>query len=220
MITAVKQKEMLLEPEAYQILRKYDIPLPASRYVCQENEAVAAAKEIGYPVAMKVVSSDIAHKSDVGGVKLNLENESEVRKAYCNIMKLAEQYGHCVDGVLITEMIKDGVEVIIGCSEDAEFGKYIIFGLGGIFVELFKDVSVRVLPLTSVDVEQMICEVKSSKLLTGYRSEKAKYIKGVVDIILKLSKLIEEENIAEVDLNPVIVREDDVYVVDARVFVY
>lgn len=212
------KKKMISEPEAYRLLKNYGIPLPASGFAKNSEEAVLEAKKIGFPVVMKIVSEDVIHKSDIGGVKLNLVSEQEVSCAFQEIANIAQDVNLRFDGVIITEMIKGGVETIIGCSEDAEFGSYIIFGLGGIFVELFKDVSVRVLPLSAQDAEEMIREVKSSMLLLGYRSEKAKYITGIVDIITKMSRLVIEEKIAEVDLNPVIVRENDVYVVDARIF--
>lgn len=212
------KKRMLSEPEAYKLLKNYEIPLPASGFAKSVEEAVSEAKRIGFPVAMKIVSEDVIHKSDIGGVKLNLASEQSVSDAFQEISNIAQDAGLRLDGVIITEMIKGGVETIIGCSEDAEFGSYIIFGLGGVFVELFKDVSVRVLPLCAQDAEEMVKEVKSSMLLLGYRSEKTKHIAGLVDIITKMSRLVLEEQIAEVDLNPVIVRENDVYVVDARIF--
>lgn len=217
-IITQNKKKMISEPEAYRLLKNYGIPLPAHGFAKSSAEAVSEAKRIGFPVVMKIVSEDVVHKSDIGGVKLNLANEQEVSIAFEEISNIAQNAGFKCDGVIITEMIKGGVETIIGCSEDAEFGSYIIFGLGGVFVELFKDVSVRVLPLSAKDAEEMIREVKSSMLLLGYRSEKEKYVQGVVDIITKMSRLVIEENIAEVDLNPVIVREKDVFVVDARIF--
>ncbi|MGI6575692.1 MAG: acetate--CoA ligase family protein [bacterium] len=212
------QHRLMLEPEAYRLLQAYGIPVPAYHLATCVEQAVTAAQKIGFPVAMKIVSQDVVHKSDVGGVKLHLASAEEVRGAYGEIVALAQEQGFAFDGVLISEMVGGGIETIIGLSEDQEFGKYIVFGLGGVFVELFADISLRVLPIQKKDAEAMVTEVKSSKLLAGYRGDTPKDTAALVDILVKLAKMAQEKPLVAVDLNPVIVKENGAVVVDARFY--
>ena len=210
----------LTEVEAYKSLESQGIhPVPHA-YASNTIDAVYAAREIGYPVVMKIVSEDIIHKSDAGCVIVGINNDAEAEKAFVTIMENAERVvngGHHF-GVLITKLIFGGVEVIIGAGNDPEFGRYLMFGLGGVFVELYKDVAFRMLPLCERDVDDMISEVKASRLLYGYRSTPKKDIDALRALLLRCSDFIaKESSIVEMDLNPVMVCEQGVYILDARI---
>jgi len=210
----------LYEFEAWELFRSYGIPVPKCRLARTADEAVSAASEIGYPVVLKIVSRDILHKSDVGGVKVKLPDADSVRSAYQEIL---DNVGKArpdavIDGVLVNEMLKPGLETIIGMTKDVSFGPALMFGLGGIFVEVLKDVSFRVLPITKEDALGMIKEIKGYKLLTGVRGEKPKDIEGMADLLLKAARMIEENpEIKELDINPCYLYEDKVIPADARV---
>lgn len=212
-------RNFLLEPEAKTLCSIYSIPVTVFRVASTREDAVRLAKEIGFPVVMKIVSPDIVHKTDVGGVILNISNEEEVVKAYdrilSNVKKRAPKAR--ISGVLVEEMAKPGIEVIVGCIKDRQFGHAVMFGLGGVFVEVLEDVTFRIVPLTRYDAEEMIKEVKGYKVLKGYRGFKAD-INSIVDIILKVSKMVSEIGIInQLDLNPIYVYEKGAKVVDARI---
>lgn len=209
----------LLETEAKEILKEYGIPVPEFRLARSNQEAARLADEIGYPVVAKVVSPQIIHKSDAGGVKLNLKDGDEVGKAFDEIIKRAKAYNKeaQIDGVVLSPMERRGVEVIVGMTRDAQFGPVVMFGLGGIFVEVLKDVSFRIVPLTKGDAYQMVKQIKGYPILEGVRGEEASDIEAIVDIIMKVSRLASEnEAISELDLNPVFIFKDGASVVDAR----
>jgi acetyl-CoA synthetase (ADP-forming) len=175
---------------------------------------------MGFPVALKIASPDVIHKTDSGGVKLSLNNMTEVRKAYDEILrKVGKQYpGAVVHGVSVQKMVRPGTEVIVGTSKDPQFGPVIMFGLGGIFVELLKDVSFRVIPVVRRDAQEMIDEIKGYPVLKGYRGKEPASIPALVEIILKVSKLIEENSrIKELELNPIFAYRDKAVAVDARI---
>lgn len=211
----------LLDHEAYELLEAYGIPTPAYKVVSNYEEAIKAANEVGYPVAIKVVSPDIMHKTDVGGVILNINNDDDVKKA-CeemnnNIKRLAP-YAR-VFGFIVQHMIQGGLEVIVGGLRDRIFGTVILFGIGGILTELYKDTSMRIAPITEDDALSMIKETKAYQLMIGYRGMPRRDIYSLVDIIVKFSRLmIENPQISEADLNPVIMLENGrgSYAVDAR----
>ena len=214
----------LLEHESYEVLRHYDLPVPKFGLARSVDEAVALAEKIGYPVVLKVVSPDIVHKSDVGGVIVNLNTSADVSEAYKRIYKnVGERAPNArVYGVLVQEMVPNGLEVIIGSTRDPTFGPIILFGLGGIFVEVLRDVSLRIAPITVYDAEAMINEIRAAKILEGYRGELPRDKKALTDIILKLSKLVEEvEEIKDVDLNPVMTYEvgRGAKIADARIII-
>jgi acyl-CoA synthetase (NDP forming) len=178
------------------------------------------SKKMGFPLAMKIVSPDIIHKSDAGGVKINLKGEAEVREAFNDIVMNAEKVTarDRMLGALISPMVPHGQECIIGMIRDNQFGPVIMFGLGGIFVEVLKDVSFRVAPLSYEDIDEMIEEIKGYKILTGIRGERPKDIDAVKEIIGKLSQIaVENPEINEIDLNPVIVHEKGASIVDSRI---
>ncbi|MBU1712036.1 MAG: acetate--CoA ligase family protein [Proteobacteria bacterium] len=212
----------LLETEARELLALYGIKLPRAFLATTKDEAVKAAKEIGSPIAMKIVSPEIIHKSDAGGIMLNLKEEREIQEAFEKIMKNAEKVtaSSKIMGVLIAPMAPRGQECIIGMVRNPQFGPVIMFGLGGIFVEVLKDVSFRMIPLTDLDVDTMIKEIKGYPLLAGIRGEKQKDIAVLKDIITRISQMaVDHPEIREVDLNPIIAHEKGASVVDARILI-
>jgi len=210
----------LLETEARAVLQTADIPLPDAILVENAGEAVKAALTLGLPVAMKIVSRKIIHKSDAGGVRVNLTSEEEVKTAFeeiiRNALKVAKK--NEIEGILISAMAKAGQECIVGMTRDHQFGPVIMFGLGGIFVEVLKDVSFRVAPLTRADAEEMVRQIKGFPLLEGIRGQAPKDVGAIVKILLGISNLsVRDDAIREIDLNPVIVHETGVSIVDARI---
>jgi len=214
------KRTMLSSSEVAQVLTAYGFPLAPSRLTSSASEAIAAAHEIGYPVVLKAVAPSIVHKSDQGGVKVDLRNADEVARAYADIHarlakadpKLKIEVQHMVDG---------GRETILGMTRDAQFGPVLMFGLGGIFVEVMKDVSIRLHPLTDVDARSMIERIKGHPLLAGTRGEKAVDLRFLEESLLRLSQLVGdlEDDLAELDINPLIVTADrkTSFVVDARI---
>ena len=201
--------------EAERVLQAYGIRLAASRIAESREAAIAAAAEIGGPVVLKVIAPTALHKSDVGGIILDVEGDEEVGAAYDRVTSVVDD----ATGALVQEFVTGGHEVIVGMAEDPSFGPLVAFGLGGVFVELIGDVSFRIHPLTDLDADEMIAEVKSAKLLEGYRGGPAGDIPAVKELLLRLSRLIDEvPEIAEFDLNPVKVMEPGhgVRVVDLR----
>lgn len=206
-----------LEPdEVAAVLAAYRLLMPASVIATTEDEAVAAAAELGGPAVLKVVSSTVIHKSDVGGVALDVLGEEAVRAAYRDVVGTAAD----ATGALVQEYVAAGHEILIGMAEDPSFGPLIGFGLGGVFVELIGDVSFRINPLTDVDAAEMVEEVKSARLLDGYRGAPPGDVAAVYDALLRVSALVADvPEIAEMDLNPIKVREpgSGITVVDARI---
>ncbi len=211
---------ILTEFESKRILKQAGISVVETKLAKTQKEAVSLSQKMGFPVALKITSPDVIHKSDSGGVKLSLNNGTEVKKAYDEILKkVRKQYPDAVvHGVSVLKMIRPGTEVIVGTSKDPQFGPVIMFGLGGIFVELLKDVSFRVIPVERRDAQEMIKEIKGYPLLQGYRGKEPANISALVEIILKISKLIEENpQIKELELNPIFAFGDKAVAVDARI---
>ncbi len=217
-----EQRSFLLAHEGQALLEAVGLPGPRSAVTKCIDEAVARAEEIGYPVVMKVVSRDILHKSDVGGVLLNLENGHEVADAYQAIIHncKAHKRNAVIEGIEVVEQVKSGTEIIVGAKRDGSFGPVIMFGLGGIYVEVMQDVSFRALPLREIDVSLMVKEIRSYPLLLGVRGERRKDIEGIKDCINKVgSILLNCRDISDIEINPMIVYERDqgVKAVDVRV---
>jgi acyl-CoA synthetase (NDP forming) len=211
---------ILTEFESKKILKQAGIPIVETKLAKTQKEAISLSQKMGFPVALKIVSPDVIHKSDSGGVKLSVNSVSQVKKAYDEILKkIKKQYPTAVvHGISVQKMVRAGTEVIVGTSKDPQFGPVIMFGLGGIFVELLKDVSFRVIPVERRDVQEMIQEIKGYPLLQGYRGKEPANISALVKIILKISKLIEENpQIKELELNPIFVYRDKAVGVDARI---
>ncbi len=199
---------------------EYDIPVTTFKLAKTEKEAAALAEQIGFPVVLKIVSPEIIHKSDAGGVMVNLKNVIEVQDAYRKILENAKKYNSKarIDGVLVQEMAPQSTEVIVGAIKDPQFGQTLMFGLGGIFVELLKDVTFRVAPITQQDAEEMITEVNAYPLLKGYRNTPPADINAIVTVLLNTSKLIMNyPKIKELDLNPIMAYEKGAKTVDARI---
>lgn len=213
----------LLEYEAKRLLRDHGIEVPLELVVRNEAELAEAAGQFGEtPLAMKVVSRDILHKSDAGGVRLNVVGEAAMREAREAILAscLAYDADAEIEGILVTPMAKKGVEVILGVIRDPIFGPVLMFGLGGIFVEILEDVAFRAIPLSRRDAEEMVEQIKARKILDGVRGEKAVDKAALVDLLLKVSRIVEAyPALSELDLNPVIINADGYAVVDARVIV-
>ena len=199
-------RKYLLEPEAKTVCMEYEIPVTNFKLAKEEAEAVKFAEDIGFPVVLKIVSPDIIHKSDVGGVIVGLKTEKEVRDAYKKILGNVKKHktNAKIVGVLVQEMAPASTEVIVGAMKDPQFGPALMFGLGGVFVEVLKDVTFRVAPITEDEAREMITEVKAYPLLKGYRSMPPADIETIVQILLNTSRLVmEHQEIKELDLNPI-----------------
>jgi acyl-CoA synthetase (NDP forming) len=210
----------LTEIEAKDLLRAAGIPTVDTRLARDKTEAQAIARNLGFPVALKILSPQILHKSDIGGVKLGLQNEDEVAAAFESIMASARQHepSATIDGVAVQPMARPGTEVILGLFKDQQFGPVLMFGLGGIFVEVLKDVAFRIVPLERRDAREMIREIKGYPLLEGYRGQEPADVAYLEELLLKLSHFAEEHpEVREVDLNPVFAYRDGALAVDARV---
>jgi len=213
-------RSILTEFESKRILKQVGISVVETRLAKTQKEAVSLSRKMGFPVVLKIASPDVIHKSDSGGVKLSLNNAAEVKKAYDEILKkVKRQYPKAaVHGVSVQKMVRPGTEVIIGTSQDPQFGPVIMFGLGGIFVELLKDVSFRVIPVKRKDAQEMIEEIKGYPLLQGYRGKEPASLTALVEIILKVSEFVEQNSqIKELELNPVFAYRNKAIAVDARI---
>ncbi|MEA2015647.1 MAG: acetate--CoA ligase family protein [Actinomycetota bacterium] len=198
------------EIEARGVLEAYGIRLPRAELAADKNEVKEIGNRIGYPLVLKIVSPDILHKTDVGGVKVNINTEEELEKSYDDIFFNALKYMPDADirGVLVQEYIKDKKEIIIGVSEDSQFGHVIMFGMGGIYVETLKDVSFRIPPLSRQAADEMIREIKTIKILEGTRGENPSDINSIIEVILKVSQLVTDfPEIMEMDINPLFVKK-------------
>ncbi len=215
-----EKRDCLLEHEAKALFRLHGAQIPDDYLAHNADEAVQYAQQIGSPVALKIVSPDILHKSDAKGVRINLETDEAVREAYNEIIQNAQKYNPQADirGVLVAPMAQSGVEVIIGTKIDDQFGPVIMFGIGGILVEIMKDVVFRVLPISQTAADKMIKEIKAYPLLSGARGQAPVDHKALRKLLLLCSELVDSyPAIKEMDLNPVIVYESGVSIVDARI---
>ncbi|MFB0514262.1 MAG: acetate--CoA ligase family protein [Candidatus Bathyarchaeia archaeon] len=213
-------RKYLLEPEAKTICMEYEIPVTKFKVAKNETEAVKVAREIGFPIVLKIVSPDVIHKFDVGGVILNLNSETEVRTAYNEILENVKKHkpNARIIGMFVQEMAPQSTEVIVGATKDPQFGPAIMFGLGGIFVEVLKDVTFRIAPISESDAREMIAEVKAYPILKGYRGQPPADVEAIVKILLSTSRLVmEHQEIKELDLNPIMVYEKGAKTVDARI---
>jgi acyl-CoA synthetase (NDP forming) len=213
-------RKALLETEAKTICMEYQIPVTPFKLAKHEDEAAEFAQQIGFPVVLKIVSPDVIHKSDAGGVILNLRNATEVKSAYQKILDSVKKYSPTakITGVMVQEMAPQSTEVIVGAIKDSQFGQTLMFGLGGIFVELLKDVTFRVAPIEREDAREMVTKVKAYPLLTGYRNTPPADVDAIINVLLNTSKLVMDyPEIKELDLNPIMAYEKGVKTVDARI---
>ena len=208
--------------EAKSLLKDAGVPVATTTLAATRAEAQAQAESAGYPVVLKVVSPDIAHKSDVGGVKLNLKDKDAVGAAFDEIVANSKKAvaNARIAGVAVQHMAPQGTEVIVGMTTDAQFGPVMMFGLGGIMVEVLKDVSFRLVPLAEKDADQMINEIKGRPVLEGVRGQPAADLKALRTTILKVSEFVQKHpEVRELDLNPVFAYPDGALAVDARIVV-
>jgi acetate---CoA ligase (ADP-forming) subunit beta len=215
-----ESRTFLTEIESKLLLTEAGIPAVETKLAKTWEEAVAISKSIGYPVVLKIVSKQVIHKSDLGGVKLNLTTDQAVRTAYEDIISsIKGKYPQAdIDGISVQKMVRPGTEVVVGMTKDAQFGPVIMFGLGGILVELLKDVSFRIVPLEAEDARAMVREIKGYRLLEGYRGREPANISTLEGILLKVSRFADAHpEVKELDLNPVIAYSDGAIAVDARV---
>lgn len=215
-----ENRKALLESEAKTIMMEYGVTVPKFQLATNEKEAAKIAETIGFPVVAKIVSPEIIHKSDAGGVKVGLKTPTDVETAYTTIIENAKKYDPKAKllGVLIMEMAPQGTEVIIGAIKDPQFGATIMFGLGGIFVEVLKDVTFKIAPINTDEAKEMITSLKAAALLKGYRNTPPADIDALAQIIVNVSTLLTEHpEIAELDLNPVIAYAKGANTVDARI---
>jgi len=215
-------RTVLTEIESKAVLNAAGIKTVDTRLSASKEEAITLSNQIGFPVVMKIASPDISHKSDAGGVKVGLKNEDEVAAAYDEIISNIKKNcpGAKIDGVSVQYMARSGIEIIIGMLKDPQFGPVLMFGLGGILVEVLKDVSFRIVPLTRRDAREMIKEIKGYTLLKGYRGHEPADIAYLEDLLLKISDFCEKTpELKELDLNPVFAYKEGGAIVDARMVI-
>jgi len=209
----------LLETEAKDICREYGIPTTKQRIAKSTIGALKISQDIGFPVVLKIVSPDIIHKTEIGGVILDVKNAKEVRESFAKILDNVRKRKPeaSIVGVMVQEAAPKSTEVIVGAVKDPNFGPTIMFGLGGTYVEVLEDIVYRVAPITKKEAEDMVKEIKAYPILSGYRGGKAD-VNAIIDILLKVSELVTDfPEIREIDLNPIMVYEKGAKTVDARI---
>jgi len=213
-------RKILTEVESKQLLEEAGVPTAHAQLAASRDAAVKAAREIGFPVVLKIVSPQITHKTDVGGVKLDLKSPDEVAAAFDEIVAAARSAAPdaAIDGVSVQQMAQPGTEVIVGVSTDPQFGPVLMFGLGGVLVEVLKDVSFRIIPIVARDARQMIHDIKGFPLLEGYRGQDPADLAALENLLLRVSDFVEQHpEVSELDLNPVFAYKDGALAVDARI---
>ena len=215
-----ERRVVLTEIESKEMLGQAGINVVPTKLAASRSEAVVMSRQLGFPAALKIASPDIVHKSDAGGVKLGLETPEQVEQAYDDILRnVRQKYPQAiVHGISVQKMALPGIEVIIGINRDAQFGPVLMFGLGGILVEILKDVSFKIVPLTRRDAREMIREIKGYPLLEGYRGQEPVDVANLEELVLKVSLFVERHpEVKELDLNPIFAYRDGAVAVDARV---
>ncbi|MEE9377581.1 MAG: acetate--CoA ligase family protein [Candidatus Lokiarchaeia archaeon] len=207
---------VLTEFESKQLLQEIGITVPVQKLTTSKEETISAAEEIGFPIVMKLMAEDVVHKSDTGAVKLNLKTKEDVDKAYDDLMIIPSQEEKKIS---VQKMADEPItELIIGMTTDPQFGPALMFGIGGILVELLEDVSFRIAPITEYDANEMIHEIKGFPILDGYRGKPKADIEAIVEVLMKISDLVtKHEEINEMDLNPVFIYDKGLICVDARI---
>jgi len=213
-------RTILTEIESKQLIKQAGISVSDTKLATSGEEAIAISRQFGFPVVLKIASPDVVHKSDDGGVKVGLRTSKQVGKAYDDILgAIRQKYPRAmIQGVSVQKMARPGVEVIIGMSKDDQFGPVLMFGLGGILVEVLKDVSFRIVPFTKRDAGEMIREIKGYPLLQGYRGQEPVDVSNLEELLLKVSDFVEQNPaVKELDLNPIFAYSNGAIAVDARV---
>jgi len=216
----IEGRKFLLEPEAKTVCKDYGIPVTKFKIAKTAEQAIKYSEEIGYPTVFKILSPDVVHKFDVDGVILNINNKKEAKNAFNQILENIKKHNPNakIYGILVQEMAPSSIEVIVGSIKDSQFGQTLMFGFGGTYVELIKDVSFRIAPIDEDDAKEMISEVKAYPILTGYRRQPPADIDTLTKILLKTSKLVmDHQEIKELDLNPIMIYEKGAKTVDARI---
>jgi acyl-CoA synthetase (NDP forming) len=209
----------MLEPDAAKLLKEFSVPYPEHGVARNAEEAVQIAERLGYPVVLKVVSPDVLHKSDVGGVVMDLADATAVQRGYGQMLEALQATASTahIEGVLVCKQAPPGMEVIIGALEDITFGPVIMFGLGGVFTEVLKDVSFRLAPLQRRDAQEMVQEIRGYSVLKGTRGQAARDVDTLIDLLMAVSHLVSARpDIKELDLNPVRLYEKGLMVLDVR----
>lgn len=213
-------RTLLSEAEAKELLAEAGVPVTETRVATSGEEAAALADAFGYPVVLKIVSPDIAHKSDVGGVELGVEDAGAVREGYEAMLARVKEVAPAasIAGISVQRQAEPGTEVIIGSTTDPQFGPVMMFGLGGVFVEVLKDVAFRIVPLAERDARQMVREIKGFAILEGVRGQPPADTDAIERIIMQVSEFIADHpEVEELDLNPVLAYADGAIAVDARI---
>ncbi len=204
-----------MEPEALGLLEDYGIPAPRYRFIQTESEAFEAAKALGWPVVMKVVSPDILHKTDLGGVILGIQNDSQMRDAFSHLTSFS---GKRIEGVLVCPFQQHEIELSAGMVRDPQFGPVITFGLGGIWIEVFRDIAYGIAPLSPQEAEEMIHSIRTYSILMGVRGKEPADMQALCDLLVRLSRMaLEETSIQEMDLNPIFPLQKGYFIADVRV---
>ncbi len=212
-------RHILTYEESRTVMKLAGLPLNKMCFAKNLDECFAKANEIGYPVVLKIISKDVIHKSDSGGVKIGISSDGELRKSYNEMLTSVKNHYPSaeIEGFSIEEMV-EGVELLIGTNTDDQFGKMIALGIGGIFVEIYKDVTFRLIPITEKDVRDMIEEIQGKKVLDGYRGLPQVDLSELSNFVINVSKIIEENKvIKEMDLNPVVATKEGLKAIDARI---
>lgn len=213
-------RAVLTEVESKEVLARAGIPVNDTILATSKAQASTAARRLGFPIVLKIISPDVIHKSDAGGIRLNLQSAAQVKAAFDEIISNCRgKYPRAnIHGISVQKAVPPGVELIIGMYKDAQFGPVLVFGLGGIWTEVLEDTSLRITPITRRDAREMIKEIKGYRLLTGYRGRAPVNIKALEDMLLAISAFVEDNpEIKEMDINPVIASGDHVMAVDARI---
>lgn len=214
---AKKEERHLLEPEALSLLQEYGITVPGHIFIHSEDEGLEAVKSLGWPVVMKIVSPDILHKTDSGGVILNLKGEREVVEAFSRLASL-KNAGNRIEGFIVYPFQKHDLELSVGMLRDSQFGPVITFGLGGIWIEAFRDMAYGIAPLSNEEAEDMLQSIRAHSILKGMRGKRPADRKSLCDLLVRLSLMVlKEEEIQEIDLNPVFPMEKGYFIADARI---
>ena len=215
-----EKRDFLLENEAAEICRSYDLPLPDNGFAESKEAAFSVASKLGYPVVVKLVSPQVIHKSDVGAVRVGVDSRDQLARAWDQILGSVREHQPEADikGFMIARMAGEGVETIVGLKRDQVFGPVVMFGIGGVLVEIYKDVTVRVCPVDDSDVEEMMGEIRGRKLLEGFRGLPKANLEALKKVILVVSTLgMENPEVGSIDLNPVRVNEKEALVLDTRI---
>lgn len=216
---ARRGKRHLLEPEVLILLNEYGIRVPPHRVIHEENEALNAAQVLGWPVVMKIISPEIIHKTEAGGVILDLQNEKQVKDAFSRLSSLQDK-GIRIEGIIVYPFQKHNVELSVGMVRDSQFGPVVTFGLGGIWIEVFQDISFGIAPLSPEEAEVMLDSIRGHSILKGFRKQRPADRKSLSELLVCVSRMVlKEDAIKEMDLNPIFPMEQGYFIADGRIII-